>query len=610
VPADLTPLQTKPLLSHLGADGQTPTGIVRWVYDHVQLQFYGGSAKTPATVLDERAGNDVDIDLLTIALLREAGIPARWGSGAVGLAPADWADLTGLSDGRQAARLLQAAGLTVTARTDTAGQIVQVAAPHTWVEAQVTPGQWTVVDPAWKRTARPGVDKPLPANFDLSRYLERGQGVSPLAYWEGKTGTPTPASGPQPAPDAAPVTDVDVPAAAGAPVSLAGGAIPGLFAPIISGGRAFSTAPADWEGYAQVSVGGLTARIPLTALAEQRLTLKFVAATDADKQILTAWTGLDAPPLFLVRFRPALLLDGHPVGTSGADAGLPVGERVQLTAVIHMGALQEEFVQSIPVGDTIGMTIQPQPVPLDVAQLRIQRASAAAWSTEEGVQGSILRELGLNYLQRVDLATAQLRAKSGLAVAPGPRAVLTAFAHQVTALGPAPVSQSFGAITVDAQRVANTVVSPSGNGQDERVLTLLLAAQASFEEGEVFRPFLGTAGESTTSLLQERTAGGIRLKYLCTCDPAQDPTALSATANARIVAGIANGYAAIAPSTPLCSQYSILQLVPLPVTEDEQGRREGIQVEPLLDQNDESIDGLAHVGTAAGQIDPIYVDIA
>ncbi len=53
-----------------------------------------------------------------------------------------------------------------------------------------------------------------------------------------------------------------------------------------------------------------------------------------------------------------------------------------------------------------------------------------------------------------------------------------------------------------------------------------------------------------------------------------------------------------------------LQLVAFPVAEDEQGRRKGVQVEPLLHQDSEAVDGLTHVGAATGKVDPGYLNLA
>ncbi|MCY0870623.1 MAG: hypothetical protein OWT27_08560 [Firmicutes bacterium] len=46
-----------------------------------------------------------------------------------------------------------------------------------------------------------------------------------------------------------------------------------------------------------------------------------------------------------------------------------------------------------------------------------------------------------------------------------------------------------------------------------------------------------------------------------------------------------------------------LQFVALPIAKDEEARREGIQCKGLLHQGRKSVDGLAHVGMAAGEID-------
>lgn len=46
-----------------------------------------------------------------------------------------------------------------------------------------------------------------------------------------------------------------------------------------------------------------------------------------------------------------------------------------------------------------------------------------------------------------------------------------------------------------------------------------------------------------------------------------------------------------------------LQLISFPIAEDEQGWRKGVQVEPLFNQNSKTVDGLAHVRSATGQVD-------
>lgn len=544
-PADLARFQAHALLPDLGPDGQTPAGIIRWVYQHVRLQWYGGSAKTPETVLAEQSGNDTDIASLTVALLREAGVPARWGYGVVGLSPADWAALTSLNSSDAAARFLRAAGLPVTTRTDSRGETVRLDVPHTWVEAQLTPGQWVALDVAWKPEQPSGNAQPLPAHFDLNQYLTRGQGRSPLAFWE-NSGSAAPGAA-----DSPPLDDDAAVPPPPAPAPLADGALPLLTTPIVSGGRTYAALPAEWHGLVQISVGSLYAQISLADLASRRLTLVFLPATTDDQQVADRWRFTDSAPLFLQRVRPLLLLDGQPIGPVSTGGDLAPGETVALHASVQLGVERDSFTRLVHAGDTVGITIAPQPVTEDVSAARIQGAVQTPWTTTESLLGSRLRALGQEYLRRVDRATALVAMRSGVPVVPGVRVALTSFSHKVSYLGDLPLALDYGGVAVDAVRVTNSPVSPSGNDQDERILSLLLAAQESFAEGEVFRPFMGSAGDSTISLLQERTGGGGHLQYLCSCKPGEAPTGLSPAANDRIAQAIAQGYAAIAATTPV-----------------------------------------------------------
>ena len=52
------------------------------------------------------------------------------------------------------------------------------------------------------------------------------------------------------------------------------------------------------------------------------------------------------------------------------------------------------------------------------------------------------------------------------------------------------------------------------------------------------------------------------------------------------------------------------QFVSLSVAKDKQGRLKWIEIEALLHQDSESVNGLAHVRAAAGEVHPICLNLA
>jgi RHS repeat-associated protein len=120
--------------------GGNPVRITDWVARNIRWEPGWGALQGAQATLDSGSGNALDIASLHIALLRAAGIPARYQLGTIDV-PVDalmnW--LGGVSDARQALGLLAQGGVAARA-IEEGGRIVRVRMEHAWVKAYV---HWT-----------------------------------------------------------------------------------------------------------------------------------------------------------------------------------------------------------------------------------------------------------------------------------------------------------------------------------------------------------------------------------------------------------------------------------------------------------------------------------
>ena len=133
----------------------SPVLIHNWVHNSVQFVPNAGLTQNAQTTLTALRGNASDIATLEIALLRAAGIPARYQTGTIELPSArvqNW--LGGLQHPEAALSLLQQGGIAARG-ISTGGQITSIRMEHVWVWAYVN---WTpsrgAKDGGWNLTPR------------------------------------------------------------------------------------------------------------------------------------------------------------------------------------------------------------------------------------------------------------------------------------------------------------------------------------------------------------------------------------------------------------------------------------------------------------------------
>lgn len=188
-PEDLDPTIdvqiTQDIIDLAASLDNSPLKIYEYVRNNLDFEPYLGSRKGSQETLNQMSGNDYDLSSLLIALLRAAGISARYVRGIVEL-PVDRAmNWLGVEDGTTAGSILTTVGMEGVSIIDGEDNVVSIRFRHVWVEAYIpytnyrgipvdgTGKMWVPVDPSFKGYAyQPGVDILSEMGFDAEAFID------------------------------------------------------------------------------------------------------------------------------------------------------------------------------------------------------------------------------------------------------------------------------------------------------------------------------------------------------------------------------------------------------------------------------------------------------
>ena len=176
--AETVEVKFTPAITALAQQLGTPIAIFKHVYNTVEYVPTWGSTQTAEMTLRNGRGSSADIASLTLALLRKAGVPARYAHGLVEVPIERLQNWLDVKSPTLALELLQSTGAPAVGLT-AGGRLIAVRMEHIWVEAYVdfipsraennrVPDQWVPVDVAFKQyTALPSL--PLLADTTQAR---------------------------------------------------------------------------------------------------------------------------------------------------------------------------------------------------------------------------------------------------------------------------------------------------------------------------------------------------------------------------------------------------------------------------------------------------------
>ena len=509
-----------------------PVKIYEYVRNNFAYEPYWGSQKGSRRTLLEKAGNDIDLASLTMALLRAAGINCRYVCGTIEMPIEDAAKWIGVSDPTQIAKTFQANGIPFETTTS-GGKIAKIRLNHTWIVAYVdyfpyhgtrneTPNTWIEIDPSFKQNT-----------FTTKTDLQTTIGINPdtlLTNVKAQSELGADNLYAAKVPEAFILSEIF---SYQEPIRsyLAANSLTtenvfrqrkvneekfGLFPvtdnyKIISRGLSFNTLPGSLSGSVTFTLKNaantpvFTYTTPLSAIADARITLAYKPATDNDLAVITENADNNAFPVYMVNLVPELKIDDAVVGT-GSAAGM--GSKQILEVSFSVPGFDPALSQTpVTVGSFSALVPDYQNVTaaeIGRQQARLAALAAAPASNRDLVLGEALRGLGLSYWHQLDRFNQVTAGNLGVAITRVPSMLKVSWDLNVSDQFGLPYSASIDRIKLNIIRDYNVPVAISADklaGEKQFAFTSALTGTA-LEHNVLAQPFAGEAASAARVIQQ------------------------------------------------------------------------------------------------------------
>lgn len=426
---------TQPIRDLAASLGNDPVKIYNWVHDNIQFLPTYGSIQGSDMTLQTGKGNAFDTSSLLIALLRAAGVHARYGYGTVQI-PIDkvmnW--IGDVSDPAAAINLLSQGDIPVEA-VASGGQIKAVKMEQVWVEA------WVDYIPSRAARHREGDNWiPMDASFKQYTYTQ-GMDLQTAVPFDAYAFSQQLAAGAQIDPALGSVTGIDTYAMQATmdnyrvqlvdhinvtdPYATMGDALgaqtiipsqlPHLASSlpykIVARGGAFSSltdnmrTEFDLTLYATMAdqVSGtpsITYRSSLPNLANKRLTFTYEPATAADQAVIqNAMDSYEtALPAYLIQVKPVLKVDGITVATGPS---VQMGESGSMTLGFNFPFFSTSKNYPVVMGTFADISLNYVGVTKDMFLQRVAEHNLSA-GADPDFTDEMFHQLGLAYWGELD----------------------------------------------------------------------------------------------------------------------------------------------------------------------------------------------------------------
>lgn len=509
VPVDTQPTddaQITPAITARAAQlHNNPVEIYTWVRNNITWQPVYGSIQGSAHTLQAGQGNAYDIASLLIALLRAAGVAARYAYGTVEVPVADLQNQLGGLKQPEAVLSLLAQGGIPSRSVLVAGQIQSVQMEHVWAEAYVdyyptrgaknlVPDAWAPMDASFKTLdLKPGFDLPGSVHTDsygLMNQLEHTSTIdnakgritglnnnaiqSAIGQYQGQVQTALSALGP----DATVATVLGSRGIKQESIDALPAALPYKVITQLDSSAALSeglqhryhlslyaSAAAQAAGTAVLSHS-----LSLPALAGRKLTLSFAPSTPDDQATLDSYYASSLPsqlPGYLIHLRAELRLDGEVIASGGEFAlGTPLVLSTGLSDPrdTQGGARQwSDTTDTVYAGEYQGIAVDGagiSPAELSAAGDRLAAVTAqyaanqAASLGRDQVSGEVLHTTALGYFAIADSYTRHYQRAANVSSVRLPSAARAAAELEPQIEFGVPVAVSFPGVALRVDRLS------------------------------------------------------------------------------------------------------------------------------------------------------------
>jgi len=498
-----------PEITDLAASlGNDPLTIYQYVKNNCHYDPYLGSRRGADETRRLRAGNDMDLASLLIALLRVSGYPARYATGMAELTPEQAMNWLGVKDARTAGSILTTASLEGTTISDGA-DIVAIRCRRVWVEAYLpfsdyrgtgaAGGEpaWIPLDPAMKTYDNQfGLDLASLSGFDsdafVLEYVSTTRPESVREFFDQKLAAFAAANYP----------DLDYPAN-----RYSRSIVPeeSLWLPgslpfrVLSRDDSWPEVPSNKRFFIRIHIHGegatLDHTMALPAIAGKQVTLSYIGATQADQDYLAANGGVfGVPNPAVVKMRPQLRVDGCVVADGTGSVTLGV---VQQSDTTFTSPTPQDDVQTINntviAGNYEGHAFA-------TGRTLIPPGESPDTKCEEDYLGWYLHRLGMQYLDRTDKGEDGVAALMQAVVLKDVSNAILGQRITVGYIGGVPQTFTWFGLGVDADRSIVSSFSTTGTsiGYD---FIRVSGADGSLQENRVFEEEIGYEAVSTIKIL-------------------------------------------------------------------------------------------------------------
>jgi hypothetical protein len=537
---DLAPAEeiqlSETVRAQAAALGNNPVAILRWVHNNLEWIPSWGSLQGAEATLVMRRGNSVDIASATIALLRAAGVPARY---AVGTVEVDAARLTNWIGGAEstatAINLLQQGGV-ATMGIASGGRITKVRMAHAWVQvyANWTPSRgarqgsteqhvnpngplnaWVDVDPSYKQhtfTAPLDIAAAVPLDSAAVRsavttgaVVDAGGAISGMA--ESNVVAQLQAHGARVQTFLNSRTDLQLSDLIKTRqiVSDAKPMLAGVLPHPVIARQNFAALPSALRHTVTIKLFAsgldrsedspiLSHRISLAALNYRRLGVTYEPASAADAQVISGAVaaGATSLPAYLINVRPALQIDGQSVAVAGAmRMGTEQYWTVSFDDPSGMNSGNANF--SNTAGDEIVFGLNGNGITAEMVGKRYVEG------TPETGAGN-LEQAALRYWLQHDLFDRMAADSSGVMAMRMPSVIEFSAPLTVRYFFGVARSGSYKGLSGDGQRVLTAAASQTSGAV--RNFMLMAGLQGSTIEGSVLDQLFGRPPETSVSTTQ------------------------------------------------------------------------------------------------------------
>lgn len=464
VPADLTGTSDAPLapeiLQQASALGFDYVRIFEFVRNGIVTEWYGGGMKGAVETLKQGSGNDVDQASLLIALLRAASVPARYEHGVVELPVEAVAASLGLGDPQTVPQALAWAGVAVRP-VIAGGRVAAVVVEHTWVAAYLpysnyrgavvdfSGKSWLPLMPAVKAysdVSATGILRRMGLSVDgtIASYLAAPQPAEPLTQLRQKVASYLNSREPGSSYSSQLGSRTVQPQNLG----ILPSSLPAKVDEVTLEEAALGANDVHQVRFVVRSGTGesdpilLDASLPLSAVANRRVTLSYLPATVDDHRAVDAFGGLDSVPVYLVRLRPQIKVDGH-VAAVGEPVAMGAVQGFEITVSGPYGS--EQVAETLLAGSYEAIAFGAQR-----SRRAIANATPDPADTEQDAARLLAQEAS-GYSARWDAAEDELAGLLAVAVVrPLPSIVAVSDDVEVTTVFQLPVELTFTGVSIDA----------------------------------------------------------------------------------------------------------------------------------------------------------------